>query len=66
MKPYESLCPIMRGKKYLKNLLTDMKGKFDFQNITLGGNNELPFQSEMSPKFSTEAIAASTAIYSIF
>lgn len=43
-----------------------MKGKFDFQNITFGRNNEFLFQSEMSPKFSTEAITESTAIYSIF
>lgn len=50
----------------MKILLTDMKGKFDFQNITFRVNNEFFFQSEMSPKFSTEAITASTAIYSIF
>jgi len=43
-----------------------MKGKFDFQNIKFGGNNEFLFQSEMSPKFSAEAITASSAIYSIF
>lgn len=53
-------------KKSLKILLTDMKEKFDFQNITSGGNNEFVFQSEMSPKFSTKAITASAAIYSTF
>lgn len=36
-----------------------------FRTSRFGGNNEFLFQSEMSPKFSTEAIAESTAIYSI-
>lgn len=57
---------LLKKKNSLKILLTDMKGKFDFQNTTFWGNNEFPFQSEKSPKFSTEAMTARTAIYSIF